>query len=113
MENKGKRGAYSPVTEEMIGAVVALAATGKSYRQIGAELGIPRSTVYEIAKSRGISRGGANLGAVPWTDEMKSTLAGSWRAGIGDKDIAARLGLTKDAVVKQRRRMGLTNLSGR
>lgn len=96
-----------PISKTLAPDVLALVNEGLSYSEISERLGISRATCCKIARNAGIIRG-QNHKRTEWTDETHSILVGMSKAGLSSVIIAKRLGISRQSVTKERRRLGIS-----
>ncbi len=90
---------------DKIEALTALAFQGLSSRRIADQLGVSRNSVIGMAHRLGIQLGGALGRRTVWTDERKAQLGKLSIAAYTDGEIGAILGVSRQAVRDQRRRL--------
>lgn len=85
-------------TPEIVAAIRDCLAAGRS-QEVTAELvGIATPTVRRIMREQGIPAARRFGRPTPWTPERVALLLTLYRAGLDRREIACRLGITRDAV---------------
>ena len=90
-------------TEQQLDTIKALYEEGIQYHIIAARYGYDRHVIKKIVKRHGWSR------VVPhqWSEERKAEFKRLYATGMPHSEIARTLGVTKDACLSLRKRMGL------